>query len=152
MPRSLRCLLRLVVVAALLAVAIGILRRRQRGDGDSAAPAEWPPLDLEGSISGGPGAQVERAASRALEVAPSVEVAHAPSVEIEPASAARAAVVTPWVEPTGGACPDSHPVKAKLSSKIFHVPGGANYQRTKADRCYLDPAGAEADGFRRSRA
>ena len=38
---------------------------------------------------------------------------------------------TGWVEPDDGACPASHPVKAKLASGIFHVPGGANYDRTQ---------------------
>ena len=47
-----------------------------------------------------------------------------------------------------GACPATHPVKAKLSSGIFHVPGGANYDRTHADRCYVDAEAAEADGLR----
>jgi hypothetical protein len=55
-----------------------------------------------------------------------------------------------WVEPTGGTCPASHPVKAKMSSKIFHVEGGLNYTRTHPDRCYRDPAAAEADGLRKS--
>jgi hypothetical protein len=55
-----------------------------------------------------------------------------------------------WVEAAEGTCPATHPVKAKLSSKIFHVPGGANYDRTNADRCYRDPAAAEADGLRKA--
>jgi hypothetical protein len=55
-----------------------------------------------------------------------------------------------WVAPVDGACPASHPVKAKLSSGIFHVPGGQNYARTKPDRCYRDPEAAVADGLRRS--
>jgi hypothetical protein len=59
--------------------------------------------------------------------------------------------VTPWVEPDGGTCPASHPVKAKLASGIFHVPGGQNYERTNADRCYVDAPGAEADGLRRAK-
>jgi hypothetical protein len=53
-----------------------------------------------------------------------------------------------WCEPTDGACPSSHPIKAKLSSKIFHVPGGFSYDRTIPDRCYVDAPAAEADGFR----
>jgi len=53
-----------------------------------------------------------------------------------------------WVEPDGGDCPPRYPVKVKLSSGIFHVPGGASYQRTNPDRCYRDPAAAESDGFR----
>ena len=52
-----------------------------------------------------------------------------------------------WVEPVDGACPASHPVKAKLSSGIFHVPGGQNYDRTHADRCYVDEGAATADGL-----
>ena len=47
-----------------------------------------------------------------------------------------------------GSCPLSHPVKAKLTSGIYHVPGGVNYERTKPDRCYVDAAAAEADGLR----
>ena len=54
----------------------------------------------------------------------------------------------PWVEAMDGACPPTHPVKAKVSSKIFHLPGMLNYDRTVPDRCYADAAAAEADGFR----
>jgi hypothetical protein len=53
-----------------------------------------------------------------------------------------------WVAPEAGACPATHPVKAKLASGIFHVPGGANYERTNADRCYLSVEAAESDGLR----
>ena len=54
-----------------------------------------------------------------------------------------------WIAPDSeGGCPSSHPIKAKLSSSIFHQPGGMNYERTNADRCYLDAAAAEADGLR----
>ena len=59
---------------------------------------------------------------------------------------------SPWVEPAeSGACPAHHPVKAKLASGIFHEPGGANYNRTCADRCYLSPEAAVADGLRPSK-
>ena len=63
----------------------------------------------------------------------------------------RAAKLAAWVEPVEGACPDSHPIKGKLASSIFHVPGGLNYARTRPDRCYLDAAAAEADGLRSSK-
>ncbi|HEY0396888.1 MAG TPA: hypothetical protein VGF00_00785 [Acidimicrobiia bacterium] len=53
-----------------------------------------------------------------------------------------------WVTASDGVCPQSHPVKAKLSSKIFHLPGSRNYSRTQADRCYPDEASAQADGLR----
>jgi hypothetical protein len=53
-----------------------------------------------------------------------------------------------WVEPSDGACPATHPVKAKLASGIFHVTGGASYERTNADRCYASEDAAVADGLR----
>lgn len=56
-----------------------------------------------------------------------------------------------WIEPEGEVCPTSHPVKAKLSSKIFHLPGMLNYDRTRPDRCYRDPEAAEDDGLRASK-
>ena len=52
------------------------------------------------------------------------------------------------MEPTGDVCPTTHPVKAKLASKIFHLPGRLSYARTKPDRCYRDSDTAEADGLR----
>jgi hypothetical protein len=55
---------------------------------------------------------------------------------------------TPWVDPIAGECPVSHPVKAKLTSGIYHEPGGGNYDRTRAERCYVDAAAAIADGLR----
>jgi hypothetical protein len=63
-------------------------------------------------------------------------------------AAAKANASSAWVEPSGDVCPTSHPVKAKLSSKIFHLPGMLNYDRTKPDRCYRDGGSAEADGLR----
>jgi hypothetical protein len=53
-----------------------------------------------------------------------------------------------WLEPGDDGCPDSHPVKAKLASGIYHLPGGLNYDRTQPDRCYRSAEDAEADGLR----
>jgi hypothetical protein len=68
----------------------------------------------------------------------------------EPTTAASPEPAPAWVEPVEGACPATHPVKAKLSSGIFHVPGGQNYERTRPDRCYRDAQAAQADGLRPS--
>jgi hypothetical protein len=54
-------------------------------------------------------------------------------------------------EPIDGECPDAFPVKGKLASGVYHVPGGLNYARTRPDRCYVDAAAAEADGLRPSK-
>ena len=78
-------------------------------------------------------------------------VAAAPIAGAIPDPSAPIDTATAWVEPTGGVCPTSHPVKAKLASKIFHLPGMANYERTNPDRCYLDAGAAEADGLRPSK-
>jgi len=64
----------------------------------------------------------------------------------------KAKELPPWVEPgPGGETPATHPIKAKMASGIFHVPGGLNYARTRPDRCYRDVAAAEADGLRPSK-
>ena len=65
--------------------------------------------------------------------------------------AAKAQAGSPWVAPEGKACPPTHPVKAKLASRLYHLPGMLAYDRTVPDRCYVDPAAAEADGFTRAK-
>jgi hypothetical protein len=65
------------------------------------------------------------------------------------AASTAGAAVDGFVDPgADGACPVSHPVKAKLASGIYHLPGGGNYDRTKPDRCYSNAEAAEADGLR----
>jgi hypothetical protein len=65
------------------------------------------------------------------------------------ASAGEPPPVSPsWVEPVDGSCPASHPVKAKVGSGIYHLPGTSFYARTRPERCYVDAAAAEADGYR----
>ncbi len=73
---------------------------------------------------------------------------HTEAASETPPAPASAADGSGWIEPNDGACPTSHPVKAKLTSGIFHVPGGANYARTQPDRCYATPEAAETDGLR----
>ena len=47
-----------------------------------------------------------------------------------------------------GSCPLTHPIKGKLTSGIYHQPGGFAYDRTHADRCYRNAGAAESDGLR----
>jgi hypothetical protein len=51
-----------------------------------------------------------------------------------------------------GSAPATHPIKAKESSGIFHVPGGRFYDRTTPDRCYPTADAARADGYRQAKA
>ena len=120
----------LLGVLAGVAVALTKLLSNQEHDAPALAtrPSEpWPRLTSDPAVPAAPTA-------RAI-----------PDPE---APASRPAPATTWVDPSGGVCPTSHPVKAKLASKIFHLPGMANYERTKPDRCYLDAAAAEGDGLR----
>jgi hypothetical protein len=75
-------------------------------------------------------------------------VARTRRAALAPAAEPRPLLLPAWVDAVNGECPPTHPVKAKLSSGIFHVPGGAMYARTKPDRCYRDAGAAEADGLR----
>jgi hypothetical protein len=56
-----------------------------------------------------------------------------------------------WVLPHDNGCPTGFPVKVKESSGIYHLPGGAHYERVHPDRCYTNAESATADGFRQSR-
>jgi hypothetical protein len=56
-----------------------------------------------------------------------------------------------WVEGTGTVCPQTHPIKAKMSSRIFHLPGMLAYDRTRPDRCYDSEEAAESDGFTKAK-
>jgi len=87
------------------------------------------------------------ARSRRAALAP--EPDHDPwSTEPPVALEAHAEAGAGWLEPVGGDCPPSHPVKAKMTSGIYHLPGMVSYARTNPDRCYRDAATAEADGLR----
>ncbi|HET7720712.1 MAG TPA: hypothetical protein VFK43_12140 [Acidimicrobiales bacterium] len=76
---------------------------------------------------------------------PTPEPASAP---VKKKAAPRKKAAPKSVDPVEGACPDSHPIKGKLASGLFHQPGGFAYPRTKPDRCYVDAAAAEADGLK----
>jgi hypothetical protein len=92
-------------------------------------------------------AWTRRARSSVDVVLPDIALPDVALPDLAPAPVPRVAVAT-WVEPIDGACPNGFPVKAKLSSGIFHVPGMVNYARTTPDRCYASPEAAAADGLR----
>ena len=77
-------------------------------------------------------------------------VAKAAAPAAKPA-ATKTAPANAWSDPVDGSCPTGYPVKVKLASGIFHVPGGLAYDRTTPDRCYVDAAAAEKDGFRQAK-
>lgn len=122
---------RIVLVTAAAAGAAALIAKLR-------GPAA-PQFSNHPSVTGGPVPEPPATPGPAPE---RVVPAPAPAPETAPDGAER------WVAPVDGACPDGYPIKAKLSSGIFHQPGGLAYDRTKPDRCYPDAATAEADGLR----
>lgn len=139
--RLLRFALKLGVVGSVVAVAVKVLDRRRSAPSDWSASTEpWPPIQPSPE---------ERAVPVPSEPDPA-SLAQNAEGEAMPAEAMPPAGM--WVEPgDSGECPVSHPVKAKLSSGVFHLPGMANYERTNPDRCYADAGAAEADGLRQAK-
>jgi hypothetical protein len=103
----------------------------------SATPHEWPPLETPASTG-------------AVTPEPALEPQRVEQAAKKPADKKSAPKKTldPWVDPDGNVCPETHPVKGKLSSKIFQVPGNFAYGRTNPDRCYESAEAAAADGMR----
>lgn len=119
--RAVKKVIKLVAAVAVLAALVEVLRRRPAPP--SASPTAPPNQWTPVTPQPGPAAS---------------------TAEPEPEAPA-------WVEPKAdGTCPEGHPVKAKTSSRIFHVPGGSLYGRTSPDRCYASAEAAEADGYRAS--
>lgn len=144
--------------------AIGVAYvRHSRPPAATEPPPAWPPLvvddvdeapsasatdpvvddtDADVVVAPGPDPQPERppaddgAAERSNGGAPAAALATDVTLQLDA------------IDSTGGVCPPTHPIKGKLSSRIAHVPGFLNYDRTKADRCYVDVAAAERDGMR----
>ena len=52
---------------------------------------------------------------------------------------------------SGGSCPAWAPIKGNASSMIYHVPGGAFYNRTNPEECFRTTAAAVAAGYRASK-
>ncbi|WP_245858972.1 HNH endonuclease family protein [Luteimicrobium subarcticum] len=48
-------------------------------------------------------------------------------------------------------CPSWAPIKGNASSHIYHVPGGAYYDRTAPEVCFASASAAVADGYRASK-
>lgn len=152
--RLLTTALKLCALAAFVAVVVEVLRRRRSEPEGPVAPAAWPPLDLDGDRSRAATgtSTTEETVATASEVADLEREMEATATALVSEKVIREAGPAPaWVAPEAGSCPASHPVKAKLSSGVFHLPGMMYYERTNPDRCYADAAAAEADGLRQAK-
>jgi hypothetical protein len=120
---------RLLLLALLIAAGAATFKRvRDQRSAQTAAPPEWPPFE-----------------PRIVERSPDQPGASGSDPRAP-------GLAEGWVVPAAdGSTPEGYPVKVKISSGIFHVPGGRFYDRTTADRCYPSAAAAEADGYRPSK-
>jgi hypothetical protein len=127
--------LRRIWALAMVGVAITLaIAWRRRAVVPPMAPPEWPSLPPRPAGRPGATGMAEAPPAAAAEVTPVTTTAVA------------------WVAAVRGEpMPDGYPVKVKLSSGIFHVPGGRFYERTAPDRWYTTADAAEADGYRRSK-
>lgn len=156
------------LLVGLLGGAIAAVLKAVQGRSSSApapvTPAPWTPIPDAPPVVVPPKPTAATAPAPAPAPAapappprPSVAIADLQEAPVKKAPAKKAAApakpkpakkLEPWVEPVDGECPPTHPVKGKMASKIYHLPGGFNYARTRPDRCYVDAAAAEADGLR----
>jgi hypothetical protein len=148
--KRLRRIKRLAYLGALVGVVFALRQAKAKRDARNVlgAPASWPPLEIGEQPIAAVGdlfAAAEPASPASPAVAPEPVVSDEPTAAVGDIAGDGALA---WVEPDGGSCPLSHPIKANGNSRIYHEPGGQFYERTKAERCYIDAAAAEADGYR----
>ncbi len=149
--RRVRRIKRLAYLGVLVGGVFALRRAKAQRDARTSVgqPASWPPLELGEP----PVAAVGALVSDEPGSTPSPRLADAPVRSDEPVAAvgeiASDEPAASWVAADhAGACPSSHPVKVNGSSGIYHLPGSQFYDRTRADRCYVDAPAAEADGYR----
>jgi hypothetical protein len=148
--KQLRRIKRLAILGGIFGVVLALRRAKAARDARQVLgpPATWPPLEVAeapvaavGDLVAEPAAHVDASVSIEMPVVADVPVAAVGPLATEDPHPT-------WVAAEDGSCPLSHPVKANANSGIYHVPGGQFYERTKAERCYVDAAAAEADGYR----
>jgi hypothetical protein len=154
--KRLRRIKRLLILGGIIGVVLALRRAKAARDARQVLgpPAAWPPLQVgEAPVAAVGDLLAEPAAHHATPPPADVPiVADVPVAAVGTLGAEREAEPTAaWVAPEDGACPLSHPVKANANSGIYHLPGGKFYDRTRAERCYVDAAAAEADGYRAAR-
>jgi hypothetical protein len=148
--KQLRRIKRLAILFGIAGVVFALRRAKAARDARQVLgpPATWPPLE----VGEAPVAAVGDLAAEPAGHDDASPPADVPGVADVPVAAVGVLAtdnpLPAWVAAENGACPLSHPVKANVNSGIYHVPGGQFYARTKAERCYVDAAAAEADGYR----
>lgn len=147
-----RRIVRILILVGLVAVVVAAIRRLLARDVPSPTPTTpWQPVAPTPATPAPTTPTPAPGTGEAETVAPE-EPEPEPAADVGDTGDAPASGEPASVEPgPDGSCPEGYPVKANLSSGIFHVPGGLSYERTRPDRCYRDQAAAEDDGLRQSK-
>ena len=159
MPRpGVRNALVFSVLASLVALLLRSLRSAPLPASSTPAGGSAPSTTLAPATTEGDAAAPSVEPTPVAEPLPGIDKPEPPTdpliaetgPEVAPGVAKLSSTLDPdWVDAVGGEPgPSTHPVKAKLSSGIYHVPGGLSYERTRPDRWYRSVAAAEADGLR----
>jgi hypothetical protein len=150
-------LIRAALWLGLLAAVMWIARTALKAwiDGPEVTPTSggWPTGTSERTASPAtvPVETADRPAPAAAEAAGDKPAAAKKSAGTRKKASKRAADSGNWVLPNGSdEILRTHPVKVKLGSRVYRVPGMPMYGRTVADRCYATVEEAEADGFNRA--
>jgi serine/threonine protein kinase len=126
-----------VVIAAIVIGGAAVMAN----DGDDSGAAERPSTTAQNP---GPTTQSTSAPQTST---PSTA---APDLTSSPTTQVPDPLVAP---PIGMDCPPDFPVKGNDSQSgefIYHLPGWEYYDRTRPERCFAEPAAAEAAGYRAS--
>jgi type IV secretory pathway VirB10-like protein len=155
--RSFRIGLRVGLLAGVVFAIVKIMQSRRPDDPvvSTASVKPWPPVPAPTPAPTSVAAPVPAPVVAEAPAKPAAPVKKAQPVKKAAKKATKtvkkatkkAPATKGWVTPQGQVCPLSHPIKAKLASKIYHLPGMFNYTRTRPDRCYASEAAARRDGL-----
>ncbi|MDQ1364786.1 MAG: hypothetical protein QOE57_828 [Acidimicrobiaceae bacterium] len=151
-----RRFVRFLLPSGLLLVVALLVRRsvHLRSEVFRVVPSRdaWPPITEVERPPPPVTAQTEAAETEAAQTeAAETEAAPTEAAETEAAPTETVQASAARLAPADGECPPTHVIKAKEASGIYHLPGMANYNRTKPDRCYAEESAAEADGFTKAK-
>jgi hypothetical protein len=146
-----RRFVRFLLPSGLLLVVALLVRRsvHLRSEVFRVVPSRdaWPPITEVERPPPPVTAETEAAQTEAAQT----EAAQTEAAQTEAAQTETVRAPAAWLAPADGECPPTHVIKAKEASGIYHLPGMANYNRTKPDRCYAEESAAEADGFTKAK-
>ena len=151
--KKLRRIKRLGYLGLLVGAVVALRKAKAARDARTVLgpPATWPPLEPGEAPVAAIGDLVADAPATpvAIRTNSTADDALVPSEEPVAAVGDLAADDPPtWVAAGRRFVPGDPSDQGQRQLGIYHLPGGQFYDRTHAERCYVDAAAAEADGYR----